>query len=413
MPRLLFADNRGSVFVHPALKACGMKAGRFFALRSDDLVKLPSGSRLFMLPRRAAVGLDPDTGAFVSSRALAVAAFLPPGYTATYNSAYMESGRPRALPLFSYAAAASFKGAFYAAGVRVDRDIRHDARLIDLVAVRDNARAVEKRMRGNRLVPHLKGCALVHGCPNAQNFFLGRFECPLPTSPSCNAACAGCISYQKGRLLCAAQPRIAFVPTAREVAEIAVFHIARARDPIVSFGQGCEGEPLTRARLVEESIRLIRKATPKGVINMNTNASMPAALRRLFDAGLGSIRVSMNSCRRNYYERYYRPSGYSFGDVLASIGAAKRSGVFVSLNYLTMPGFTDCGEEFASLRSILGKRRIDMVQWRNLNYDPLRYFEEISARIERDDMLGIKEEIALLKKEFPKLRMGYFNPVKL
>jgi hypothetical protein len=78
-----------------------------------------------------------------------------------------------------------------------------------------------------------------------------------------------------------------------------------------------------------------------------------------------------------------------------------------------MPGFTDCGEEFASLRSILGKRRIDMVQWRNLNYDPLRYFEEISARIERDDMLGIKEEIALLKKEFPKLRMGYFNPVKL
>lgn len=390
-----------------------MKAGHLFAMKKEDLVKLPADSRLFMLPQRNAVGLDPGTGRLCSSTALAVAAFLPPGHTTTYNSAYKEYGKPSALPLFSYAAAASYKGSLYAAGFKVDRDIRHDSRFINITSVRNSAALLEKKMRQNRLVPHLKRCALVYGCPNAQNFFLGRFECPLPTSPSCNAACAGCISYQKGASRCAAQPRISFIPTAQEVADIAIFHINRVKKPVVSFGQGCEGEPLIQGRLIEDSIRLIRRSTAKGVINMNTNAGMPEALGRLFDAGLDSVRVSMNSCRKPYYDRYYKPNGYSFRDVLRSLEAAKRSGVFVSINYLTMPGFTDSREEYSAFRDMLKKYSIDMVQWRNLNYDPVRYFKKIEAAIGRDGMIGVREEITSLKKEFPKLRMGYFNPANV
>ena len=314
--------------------------------------------------------------------------------------------------MFSYAAAAFYKGSFYAAAIRVDKDIRHDSRFISLTKVRSRARRLRKELVGNRLVPHLERCALVYGCPNAQNFFLKRFECPLPTSPSCNASCAGCISFQKSSSCNASQPRITFVPTPEELAGIALFHLANVKDAVISFGQGCEGEPLLQARIIEKSIRLIRRSSSKGVINMNTNGSKPDALKRLLDAGLDSVRISMNSCRKEYYDRYYSPKGYVFADVLRSIKTAKKAGAFVSVNYLTMPGFTDSKDEFAAFRKLLRRYRIDMIQWRNLNYDPLKYFEKIRAKIKPSDMVDIKEEIKLLKKEFPRLRMGYFNPPK-
>jgi pyruvate-formate lyase-activating enzyme len=366
-----------------------------------------------MLPQRRAVGLDPATGGFVSADVSAVAAFLPPGYTTTYNGAYREvwlKARPKALPLFSYAAVAFYKGAHYAAAVRVDKDIRHDSRFIDMAAVRRNAKKLRKALSGNRLITHLENCALTYGCPNAQNLFLNRYEGPLPTSPACNALCAGCISYQQGPACVASQPRISFVPTPEEVAEVALFHINNTRKAIVSFGQGCEGEPLLQGRLIERSLRIIRRATPKGVVNINTNGSRPEVLSRLLAAGISCVRISINSCRDKYYRLYYRPRGYSLRDVLKSISAAKKAGVFVSLNYLTMPGFTDSRDEFTSFRKLVRKHSIDMVQWRNLNYDPLRYFEKISAQTARPEMVGIAEEIGLLKREFPRLRMGYFNP---
>ena len=387
-----------------------MKAGNPFRLSGSALVKLPPESRLFMLPQRMAVGYDPASDVFGLSEQRAVAAFMPPGYTVTYNSAYKEVGSPRMLPLYSYAAVAFYKGSYYAAAVRIDRDPRHDCRMINIGLVRKNARKLKKAMAANRLIAHLENCALVIGCPNAQNFFLSRYEGPLPTSPACNASCAGCISYQKNPACKAAQPRIKFVPTPEEVAEVALFHISNTRDPIVSFGQGCEGEPLLQGSLIEKSIRLIRSTTSKGTINMNTNGSIPAVLRRLFDTGLDTVRISLNSARETYYMRYYKPKGYSFKDVIRSIGIAKRARAFVSINYLTMPGFTDSIGEYTALRSLVRRHNIDMIQWRNLNYDPVRYFEELPVKISAAEMIGIKEEIQLLAKEFPRLRMGYFNP---
>jgi pyruvate-formate lyase-activating enzyme len=387
-----------------------MKAGNLFRLEKKDLIKLPACSRLFMLPDRKAAGYDTDSGAFVSSPALAVGAFLAPGHTATHSAAYVERADPKMLPLFSYAAAAFYKGSFCAAAVKIDKDIRHDSRFIDISAVRKSAGRIKKIFAANRLIPHLERCALVYGCPNAQNFFLGRFECPLPASPSCNASCAGCISFQKGSSCDAAQPRITFTPKPQEIAEVALFHLSRVKDAVLSFGQGCEGEPLLRAGLIEKSVRLIRRYSSRGVINMNTNGSKPMELRRILDAGLDSVRVSMNSCREEFYNPYYRPGGYTFGDVLRSIGAAKKAGVYVSINYLTMPGFTDSKREFAAFRKFLRKYGVDMVQWRNLNYDPMRYFQKIGARIGPGDMVGVREEVRLLGKEFPGLKMGYFNP---
>ncbi|MDO8603215.1 MAG: radical SAM protein [Candidatus Omnitrophota bacterium] len=421
MFHLLVSDKSGKIFDIPELEAAGMKAGHFFKPDREEFIKLPEASKLFMLPERIPVGYDSISG---KCRALenyfAVAAFIAPGFTGTYSAAhelirlrespYGDSrSRNKALPLFCYTAAGFYKGDIYVAAVRVDRSSRHDPRLINIKLVAKNIIKIKKLFPANRLIRHLEGCAMIHGCPGAQNFFLSREECPLPVSPSCNASCAGCISLKT-------QPRIKFTPSPEEIAETALFYIRNVtagggrNRPLLSFGQGCEGEPLMEADLIEKSIRLIRGKTDKGAININTNASRHEAIARLFDAGLDSIRVSMNSARKEYYERYYKPRGYGFEDVLSSIRIAKQKKGFVSINYLTMPGFTDSEDEFAAFKKFIEAYRIDMIQWRNLNFDPLHYFKIMKYYGRPSAMIGVRQLIVSLKKSFPALKMGYYNP---
>ncbi len=414
MPKLLVSDRFGKILIHSHLEAAGMEAGNFFPLRAQDLIKLPPTSQLFTLPCRLPVGIDHGSRHIVTVDGFsAVAAFIAPGYTVTHCSAYRELAGYKTLPLYSYAACALLKGRIYTAAVRIDSDKRHDSRYIDIGLVKKDIRKFKKIFPRNRLVRHLEKCALIYGCPNARNFFLVRYEAPLPTSPSCNASCLGCISHQDNKEILPSQPRIKFVPTPEEIAQIALYHIENVRDAIVSFGQGCEGEPLTCGDVIEKGIRLIRQRTSKGTININTNASRPDIVSKLLDAGLDSIRVSLNSARPVYYNRYYAPRDYSFEDVMKSIRIAASKKCLISLNYLTMPGFTDMKEEAAALKKLVRKYNIDMIQWRNLNYDPLGYFRILKLKVRPLELVGIRQTIESLRKEFPRLRMGYFNPSKV
>jgi pyruvate-formate lyase-activating enzyme len=412
IPKLLVSDARGGVKVSGHLEAAGMKAGYFFRLHEADLIRIPSGSRLFTLPGRRAVAYDSKKGNFVTlpGGLIPVSVFIQPGFTVTYNSAYEETAEARTLPLFAYAAAVLYKGKLCAAAIRVDRSLRHDSRFIDMSRVRAGIRSFRKTFPKNRLLRHLEKCALRYGCAGAQNFFLKRYEAPLPVSARCNAACPACISYQTRQGCLPAQPRIRFIPHPEELSEIALFHFENVRDPIASFGQGCEGEPLLYGKVIEKAIRHIRRETSAGIINMNTNASNPSMLSKLFGAGLDSIRVSLNSARPLYYHRYYRPKGYSFVDVVRSVRIAKRKKRFVSLNYLTVPGFSDSRGEFTALKNFIENHHIDMIQWRNLNIDPLSYFRMIKLSCEPQEMLGIARIIKELPETFPRLMTGYYNP---
>lgn len=422
-PQLLFSDEHGRIYPFEGLEAAGMKAGSYFKLDPTDFVKLPGYSELFMLPDRYPVGWDPQTGQQVvlqhdpyskkPKKAFAVAAFIPPGYTATHHAAYVEWDETVNLPLFSYAACVLYRNEIYATAVRVDEHARHDERQMDPAAIQRGIAAMKQRFPGNRLVPHLEGCATVNACANAKNFFLGRYEAPIPSSPVCNAQCQGCISFQpETRDYPSNQQRIRFIPKPEEIADLALYHLSITENPIISFGQGCEGEPTLSGDVIEKSIRLIREKSSKGSINMNTNASRPEVIGRLFDAGLNSIRVSMNSVREPYYTRYYQPKGYTFQDVVASIDVAKSKNGFVSINYLSMPGFTDSEEEYEALCDFIREHRIDMIQWRNLNYDPLQYFRDLKLTQNQPILIGMNQLLQRIHKQFPKLLSGYFNPLK-
>ncbi len=398
-----------------------MAGEKLEALAVEETIGLPFGSELMYLPDRRPVLLNLATGRIetLTENPLApggtiypVAAFNSPGHVITRVSGFREQPRARQLPLFSYGAVGWHRGRFRSAAVRVDFEPRQDLRRMPLAGVRAGVKALRRRMPENRLRLHLETCALHYGCPAGKNFFLGRYEAPLPTAVTCNAHCLGCLSLQKAGGLSCTQERIAFTPTAEEIAAVALFHIGRVTRAVVSFGQGCEGEPLTAARVIEPAIRMIRARTRRGTINLNTNGSRPDLVERLLTAGLDSIRVSLNSVRRECYEAYFRPRGYGFSDVLRSIDTALAQGRFVSINYLNSPGFTDTPKEAAALAAFLRRHPIHMIQWRNLNYDPLRYWKAMGAAAPLGTPLGMENLIGDIRREFPELKFGYFNPPK-
>lgn len=405
--RLLIAKKNRKILDLPGYLACGMAGYRINVLNEEDLIPLPPTSEIFILPDRIPIGYNIVENRFnYIENFNPVSAFIPPGYTQLLTPAYRECQGARTLPLFSYTPIAWYKNKFYVPAIRIDKRRVHDIRFMDMNRLMVRIRSFKNSK--NRLINHLKTCALTYKCPNAINFFLSRYECPLPVSPRCNSNCIGCISYQKDADFPPTQPRIQFIPTPDEIAEIALIHINMVKNPIVSFGQGCEGEPLLTLDTILEAIKSIRRKTKRGTININTNASIPSAIELLCRVGIDTIRVSLNSVRREYYERYYRPCGYTFNSVVKSIQVAKNYKKFVSINYLIMPGFTDQEEEFRELVRFIEKTRIDMIQWRNLNYDPQRYFKRLGIK-STNNLLGIKNIIKILIKEFPALKHGYFN----
>jgi wyosine [tRNA(Phe)-imidazoG37] synthetase (radical SAM superfamily) len=416
--RLVYADESGQLYDHPYLEMAGSTGGIWTRVEDDLLIPLPPGSELFLLPRRLPVGYDRKKRQFVrleedpynsQSKVQAVAAFMAPAHAQILTAAYHSEQNAPILPLFSYTALGWQEGQFVAAGLRVDPLVRQDIDQFDLARLERRTKRALEVQGYNRLIQHLGKCALTYGCPAAKNYFLGRWEAPLPTSPHCNASCLGCISLQEGEQICASQERIPFVPTPEEIAEVAVGHLQEAQDPLVSFGQGCEGEPLLQGRTLKEAVKLIRGQIGAGTINLNTNGSLPQTIAELRDQGLDSIRVSLNSAREAYYRAYYRPRGYGYSDVTRAIRTMKTGGGFVSINLLTLPGLTDEEEEVEAIIRLIDQTGIDLIQMRNLNIDPEWYLRGIGYR-SGGRIIGILEMMKRIRAAHPQVDFGYFNP---
>jgi len=385
----------------------------------SELIPLPMGSQLFILPGRIPIGWDEGKGSFMLSERMEmgrkemactpVAAFLPPGYVRTLLPATQLMAKAPTLPLWAYSSVGWKDGRFWATGLLIDPNPHWHPKYFgnDRLLSRKIDQVLKKNIE-NRLLLQLSRCALEYHCFAAKNVFFQRWECPLPTSPSCNADCMGCISLQPSECCPASQERIQFVPTVQEVLDVALPHLEKAEDGIVSFGQGCEGEPLMQWQLLEKSIQKLREKTNRGTVNLNTNGSFPKRVRRLCEAGLDSIRVTLNSPHPDYYRRYHRPRGYAFKEIEDSLMVAKEKGVYTSINLLVFPGFTDREAEVAGLIALIKRTRVDLIQMRNLNIDPDLYLKEMG----RGEGMGISRMIETLKREFPSLQFGYFNRTK-
>ncbi len=397
---LAYTDARGRIFFDEARTPLADGGIERAPLR-EELIPAPPGTVTSMLPGRAPLLHGGKPG----GRRTALAALLPAGYTRLLLPAYRRREGAPALPLFGYTFAAVVDDALHVAAMRTDASEDWTPRYF---AAGELERAVARRTAEdpqNRTLAQVALCSREYGCFTAQNVFLERGEAALPVSPRCNAACVGCISeLAPDAGLPSPQARVGFEADAEAVARIAIRHLERVPAGIVSFGQGCEGEPLLRVTTIERAIARIRAARPNGTINLNTNGSLPKSLARLIDAGLQAVRISLNAFRPEVYAAYYRPTGYDLTDVLESIALASERGLRVSLNLLTHPGVTDERAEVEALERFVRAHRVAMVQTRTLNIDPERYFAAVGRPAEP---LGMRE--ALLRIERLGVALGNFT----
>jgi pyruvate-formate lyase-activating enzyme len=410
-PYLLYSDGQGNIFEDTSLYAIGRSGWDAMPVAEEDWIPLPDGGSLYELPGRKGIGVDVVSGELrLCELGWAVAAFIPPAHTGLYMAAYETAEDAPTLPLFCYTAVGWHNDVFYVTAIRIEQDIRQECSGFDAHKVKEGVGHLISAYPHNRLVQHLaSNCALTYECPAARNFFMGRWECPVPSSPACNANCLGCISFQpEEETIVSTQDRLTFKPSAAEIVEFTVPHLEQAPFPIISFGQGCEGEPLLMWETIKEAIIEIRKHTAKGSININTNGSKPDAVSKLMEVGLDSIRVSLNSARKEIYTQYYLPNNYQFEDIVESLKVVTDRGGWASINYFVFPGMTDCEEEYQALRALIKYTNLSMIQWRNFNIDPDWYLGKIGV-YETGDPIGVKQMMDLIKEEFPNVKFGYFN----
>ena len=181
---------------------------------------------------------------------------------------------------------------------------------------------------------------------------------------------------------------------------------------VASFGQGCEGEPLLQAGVIERACRLIRERTGRGTLHLNTNGSRPEWVERLSLAGLESIRISTNSVTPEWHHAYYRPETYDFTHVEDCVKASVDAGLYTQINYLVFPGVTDLEAEVEAMLHFAGRTGLHVIQMKNLCIDPALYLDTLPDIGEMGEAMGMVRALDIYRQELPDVAIRYFNRPK-
>lgn len=409
MFHFVYADEDGNGYINEDYFGLGLLGSAFVEPGEDEVIPLPEGASLTMIPNRTPVVInDEDQFVLYPEEGWVMGALLPQGYTRTLLPAFVNSDGAEGLPLFGYSAVfAAEDGELYVAAVPTDEDYKWNPQYFNTDDLAERVDALQRKFPDNRLVKQLGHCALTYGCFTAQNIFYHRWEGGIPVSPVCNARCLGCISLQPSECCPSPQSRLTFVPTVQEVVELAVHHLSDAKDGIISFGQGCEGDPSMQADLIAEAIVEIRKQTSNGTINMNTNAGNTEGVKKIVDAGIDSLRVSLNSATDAVYNAYYRPIHYTLENVRESLRYAAEHNVYTYLNLLTFPGINDSSDEIDSLLTLVRDCAVKAIQVRNLNIDPDTMKPIVELLV--GEAVGVPAFLKILSDELPGVAIGNYT----
>jgi pyruvate-formate lyase-activating enzyme len=409
----LLSDPNGTLREAPAgWDALGQ--GGFSPQPFESWIPLPAKATLMHLPWRPALAGRSRSGSVevISEGSWAVAAVLPVGYLRLLFPAYAPTGdQPLpTLPLYGYCAAAEVDGEVVVAAARSDDFSPWTGIRPSRAQLEGEVERAQRQMSRSRVVAQLTVCALQHNCLTAQNTFLRRYEGALPTSAACNADCLGCISLQTDSGAPTPQPRMRRSPTAEDLIEVGSYHLAGARERgeqgMVSFGQGCEGEPLLRERALRPVALELSRRYPGATVHVNTNGSRPGALQRLIRSGVNSVRISVFSFRQDLFAQYYRPRGYSIDEVLECARVARQGGAQLTINLLTFPGVSDTPTEMQLTIDTLRHLDVEQVQLRSLNADPLWLMERLPPL---GPGLGLQSLVDALHQQLPAVRFGNFT----
>ncbi|MFM1651179.1 radical SAM protein [Brevibacillus sp. B_LB10_24] len=407
---LVYADEQGRVYDHPEAFAVARNGEMLTEILEEELIPLPEGATLVSLPDTVPVGMDPESGEMRRLDGFtAVGALLPQGFTRLLLPGYVKTDKQKKFPLFGYTAVVWKDGAFWAAARQSDDPFQWNPLNFPMEELQHRVEQTLSQFPENRILRHLSHCALEYECLTASNNFFHRWEGSLPVSYTCNAGCYGCISEQPEESgFPSPQTRMNFKPTEDELVEVMLHHL-KTPESIISFGQGCEGEPSTMAGIIVPAMRRVRQTTDMGLININTNAGLTDHIKGIVDAGLDLMRVSIISAIDEHYNAYYRPRGYTLENVARSAEYAASKGVYTSINYLCFPGVFDREEEMEAMINFIRRTGIRLIQLRNLNIDPESYLEMIPKA--QGEVFGMKQAIEIYQQELPDVVIGSFTHV--
>ncbi|MFH0839180.1 MAG: radical SAM protein [Candidatus Omnitrophota bacterium] len=411
MLNLLYANFKGKIFDEPGYLMLGASGFNYVLPNQKEIIKLPRYSKFFFILDSPALGINKKTkkAELLDTYHYTVSVFLPAGYLRTLlpSLAFKRSGK--LLPLWAYAACGFKNNIVYACAIKLDSYEKWNPQKYDDKELLIRAKILDKKFKVNSLYRQLFTCATIYHCFTAKNFFMGFSELAVPLSSKCNASCIGCISLQTDNNFPSSQNRITKTPLLKDVLELTSYHISKVKEPIVSFGQGCEGEPLLEVDTIKKILQSLKTLHKNTTFNINTNGSLTKNLKPLIRAGLDTARISINSAIKERYALYFRPKGYDFDNVVSSIKVLKDSCVCVMLNLLVFPGITDQEREIEPLIKLIQKTKPAMLQLRNLNIDPRLYLAIIKPK---EKSLGIVDFLKIIRKVFPSLKIGSFNRPK-
>jgi pyruvate-formate lyase-activating enzyme len=363
---------------------------------------LPPGTEVVHLPGRMGIGLDRAGRAReLGPGRWGVAAIVPIGYLRMGLPAYADDlAAPPLRPRAYAAVGADPKGQLVVSGVALEAEAgAADGRSApDLLAC---LTAMQRDRPSSRVLRQLARCAKDYRCRGAANAFLGRHDCALPVAAPPNERPPEVLVLHDDADASPTEPA-AFRPTPEELADAASRHL-EGGGTVVAFGRACEGEPLLSVRLLEAAIVAIRERTRLGTIHLETNGSLPVALRRLCDAGLDSVAVRLASARAETYEAIHRPEGFRFADVRTSIANTLATKVSVAVRVLALPGLTDRRRELDALVGLAGDLSAgSSLVLSDLAADPQRVLRLLSAS---EPPLGMGRMLDRLRSDAAHLRV--------
>ena len=411
---LLYATPDGEIGEAPALRPLDLDGG---LIAASDLIPMPAGTTVAMMPGRLAVGRDRhgQRVTLPGERGWAISAFLPIGYTRTripgYDLAPPELTPPQAetLPFFGYTALVSRDGELCVTALATDDPERWHP---DAYAEPELAKLVRRRLASepeNRVLRQHAHCALDYHCPTASNLFFGRWEGAIAVA---GAATPAASAASRNRTKTSWSPRRTACyscPTQTRSIDVAVRHLEQSPDAIISFRPGLRGRAAdcrrgsSSARSAQiraqhgewhDQHQHQRQQSPRAPAPIRRRTRQlarqhhlrrPRDLRRLLSPDRLHVR-SRQARLTGAGPRGWRATPRS----TCSLSRSRPTRRMRSPRWSTMPA----------------RRALRLVQLRNLNIDPEVLLPQLPPR---GPALGIQAFINLLRRELPDLRIGNFS----
>src|SRR5438876_1249431 len=151
IPYLIYCTPAGEIREEPRLRALAFDNR---PLESSDLIPLPDGVTLSMMPDRLAIGLkgSGERQVIARSRGCATAALLPIGYTRTLLPDYEKVPDTEPLPFFGYSAMAGMNGRLYVAAVKTDDPHKWEPRAFNRAKLERLVREKQASYPKNRII---------------------------------------------------------------------------------------------------------------------------------------------------------------------------------------------------------------------------------------------------------------------